>query len=223
MESFGAMKDVDPKSASEARALSLLENTTSHDGQRYSVGMLWAEDNSELPNNFYSASAQLKSLEKRLDKDPELKQRYSKSIAEDIEKGYVIIVPQEQLNGNSPRDWYLPHHPVLNPNKPGKLRRVLNGAATFHHKSLNSSLLAGPDLLRNLFSVLIRFREHPYAASADIEGMFLQVGVPPADQRSLRFLWQEDPLSKVVVHQYIRHIFGAKDSPTCANYGLQQT
>ena len=81
---------------------------------------------------------------------------------------------------------------------------MLNGAAMFHHKSLNSSLLVAPDLLRNLFSVLIRFREHPYAASADIEGMFLQVGVPPADQRSRRFLWQEDPLSKVVVHQYKR-------------------
>ena len=102
MESFGAMKDVDPRSASEARALSILENTTSHDGQRYSVGMLWAEDKRELPNSFYSASAQLKSLEKRFDKDLELKQRYSKSIVEDIEKGYVIIVPQEKLNDNSP-------------------------------------------------------------------------------------------------------------------------
>ena len=27
----------------------------------------------------------------------------------------------------------------------------------------------------------------------------------------------------MVVHQYTRHIFGAKDSPTCANYALQQT
>ena len=27
----------------------------------------------------------------------------------------------------------------------------------------------------------------------------------------------------MVVHQYTRHIFGARDSPTCANYALQKT
>ena len=53
--------------------------------------------------------------------------------------------------------------------------------------------------------------------------MFPQVGVPDWDQRSLRFLWREDPTTNVVVYQYTRHIFGAKDSPTCANYALQRT
>ena len=31
------------------------------------------------------------------------------------------------------------------------------------------------------------------------------------------------PHNNVVVYQYTRHIFGAKDSPTCANYALQRT
>ena len=53
--------------------------------------------------------------------------------------------------------------------------------------------------------------------------MFLQVGVLPCDQSSLRFLWREDPTSNVVVHQYTRHTFGAKNLPTCANYALQRT
>ena len=127
------------------------------------------------------------------------------------------------MESRSEREWYLPHHPVVNPNKPGKVRRVLNGAAKFHGASLNKSLLTGPDLLQNLIYVLLRFRQHPFAVSADIEGMFLQVGVLPCDQTSLRFLWREDPTSNVVVHQYTRHIFGAKDSPTCANYALQRT
>ena len=54
-------------------------------------------------------------------------------------------------------------------------------------------------------------------------GMFLQVVVLPCDQPSLRFLWREDPTSNVVVHHYKRHIFGAKDLPTCSNYALQRT
>ena len=53
--------------------------------------------------------------------------------------------------------------------------------------------------------------------------MFLQVGVLPSDQPSLRFLWREDTTNNVVVYQYRRHIFGAKDSPSCANSALQRT
>ena len=157
--------------------------------------MLWADDDPELPNNYFSALAQFNSLERRLDKDPELKAKYEDSnINEDLTKGYVIKVdnPQEPQQ-SSKTEWYLPHHPVINPNKPGKVRRVLNGAAKFRGVSLNNSLLTGPDLLQKLIHVLIRFRQREFAVSADIEGMFLQVGVLEKDQPCLRFLWREDP------------------------------
>ena len=123
----------------------------------------------------------------------------------------------------SDKEWYLTHHLVINPNKPGKVGRVLNGAAKFHGTSLNKSLLTGPDLLQYLIHVLLRFRQHQFAVSADIKGMFLQVDVPDSDQLPLLFLWREDHKTNVVVYQCTRHIFGAKDSPTCANYALQRT
>ena len=224
IESFGASKQVDSRSAVDARAHEILENTTVHNGLRYNVGMLWEADNNKLPNNYFSSLVQLKSLEKRLAKDEDLREKYTSTINEDLNKGYVDEVPgAHKFESRSDKEWYLPHHPVLNPNKPCKVRRVLNGAAKFHGDSLNKSLLTGPDLLQNLIYVLLRFRQHPYAVSADIEGMFLQVGVLPSDQLSLRFLWREDPTTNVVVYQYTRHIFGAKDSPTCANYALQRT
>ena len=167
---------------------------------------------------------QLKSLEKRLAKDEDLREKYISTIKEDLNKGYVIEVPDAHKFESRPdKEWYLPQHPVLNPNKPGKVRRVLDGAANFHAASLNKSLLTDPDLLQNLIYVLLRFRQHPYAVSADIEGMFLQVGVLPSDQPSHRFLWREDPTTNVVVYQYTRHIFGAKYSPTSENYALQRT
>ena len=77
MESYGALKQVDPRSASDAGALEILENTTVHNGKRYDVGMLWAEDNIELPNKYFSALVQLKSLEKRLTKDQTFREKYS--------------------------------------------------------------------------------------------------------------------------------------------------
>ena len=93
------------------------------------------------PNNYYSSLVQLKSLEKKLDKDLDLRVKYTETIDSDIAKGYVIKVDDFNLHARTAREWYLPHHPVLNPNKPGKVRRLLNGAAKFHGKSLNSCLL----------------------------------------------------------------------------------
>ena len=108
--------------------------------------------------------------------------------------GYVVRVKDaHKVESHSERELYLPHHPVVNPNEPGNVRKLLNGAAKFHGASLNKSFLTGPDLLQNLIYVLQRFRQHPFAVSAEIEEMFLQVGVLPCDQPSLRFLWREDP------------------------------
>ena len=122
----------------------------------------------------------------------------------------------------SERQWYVPHHPVENPNKPGKVRRVCNAASKFRGISLNDNLLTGPDLLQNLIGIIFRFREQKIAITADIEAMFLQVKVPSEDCKVLRFLWRDNTNEPVKVYEYGRHIFGAKNSPTCANYALQQ-
>ena len=149
--------------------------------------MLWNDKESTLPNNYFSSLAQLKSLEKRLDKDPSLREKNAETFREDIQKGYVITVKAHDPKSRADREGYLPHHPVLNPKKPVKVRRVLNGASKCHGASLNKSLLVGPDLLQNLPFVLLSFRQHKYAVSPDIEGMFLQVGVREEDQPSLCF------------------------------------
>ena len=160
LESHGAFKQVDARSAAEKRALSVLKNDTFHDGERYIVPMLWNDKENTLPHNYFSSLAKLKSLEKRLDKDPSLREKYAETIREDIQKGYVITVKAHNSKSRADPEWYLPHHPVLNPNKPRKVRRVLNGASKCHGASLNKSLLVGLDLLQNLIFVLLRFRQH---------------------------------------------------------------
>ena len=71
--------------------------------------------------------------------------------------------------------WYLHHHSVTNPNKPGKVRRVSNAAAKFRGESLNSNPLTRPYLLNNLVGVLLRIRENSVAVLSDIEGMSMQM------------------------------------------------
>ena len=68
---------MDPRSSSNERASKTLEETF-HDGERYQVGMLWATDE-PLPDNYFAALVQLKSVENRLEKDPELKAIYQKT------------------------------------------------------------------------------------------------------------------------------------------------
>ena len=75
--------------------------------------MLWAADNIQLPNNNLSSLLQLKSLEKRLAKDEDLREVYTSTIKEDLNKGYVIEVPDAyKVESRSDKGWYLPHHPV---------------------------------------------------------------------------------------------------------------
>ena len=107
--------------------------------------------------------------------------------------------------------------------KPEKVRRVSNAAAKYKGESLkNDKLLTGPDLLQNLMEIIFRLRKHQIALTVDIEAIFLHVKVPPQECRVLRFLWRNRPQDKVGVYEYTRHVFGAKSSPTCANYALLQ-
>ena len=124
-------------------ASSILNSETVHNGERYIVPMLWIDSNVSLPNNYYSSLAQFKTLERRLGKDPELRERYADTIRDYNSKGVVVTVEPHDPRKRTNHEWCLPHHPVVNPNKPGKVRGVLNGASKFHGTSLNKSLLVG--------------------------------------------------------------------------------
>lgn len=67
---------------------------------------------------------------------------------------------------------YLPHHPVMQPQKPEKVRVVFDCAAKFQNTSLNDQLLQGPDFTNSLVGVLLRFRQERVAVMADVEKMF---------------------------------------------------
>ena len=56
LESYGTYKQVDALSSDDKRANKFIEASTIHYGDRYAVRMLWAEDHSQLPNNYYSAT-----------------------------------------------------------------------------------------------------------------------------------------------------------------------
>ena len=98
IESYASNCDVTGRSQDEQREIKTLEQTTRFNGERYEVGLLWREEEVKLPNNFYSAMGQLKSLERRLQKDETLRKRYQETIDTDVNAGYVRRNNQAELN-----------------------------------------------------------------------------------------------------------------------------
>ena len=145
-----------------------------------------------------------------------MKETYQESIYQDVEKGFVKILGKSKVKGIFGKEWYLPHHPVLSSNKPGKVRRDCNAAAK-KDICINDKFIAGPDLLHGLIVTIFRFREGAIALTADVESMFLQVQVPERDKGCLRFLWRPTMNELVPVYEYHRHFFGEKILSTCAN------
>ena len=227
-ESCGILPPKDTAmSRNDINALKVLEEGTRNVGNRLEVPMLWADPEKELPDNFPMAMKRYQATNRRLRANRELHAGMQAVI-----QGYLTSDPPiarkmtpEEASKRSKRTWYLPIHPVTNPNKPGKIRVVNDAAAEYQGVSLNKSLLTGPDMLNSLVGSLLRFRTGPIALTADIEAMFHQVRVSKEDADSLRFLWTddldvEDPPD---TYQMLAHIFGASCSPTCCSYGLKRT
>ena len=191
----------------------------------YEVGLPLAEDDLHLPSNRMMAERRLECLRAKLMKNKKLAEDYSSYMQDMIDRGYAELVPQNSLNRDDGKVWYLPHHAVVHPHKPDKIRIVFDCAAKCKGVCLNDCLLQGPDQTNSLMEVLLRFRMDNIAFIADVEGMFNQVRVPESDRDMLRFLWWKDgsPGSRVQEYRMAVHLFGASSSPSVACYSLRRT
>ncbi|XP_037873734.1 uncharacterized protein LOC119630005 [Bombyx mori] len=179
-----------PKTDPEEQALRILNSNTVHttDG-RYETALLWKTDNVSLPDNYNNSLKRLINIENKLDRNSELKQKYTEQMEALVAKGYAEPAPKTKTEN---RTWYLPHFAVVNPLKPEKLRVVHDAAARTRGVALNDMLLKGPDLLQSLPGVIMRFRQHNITVIADIKEMFIQVKLRHEDRDALRYLWCKD-------------------------------
>ena len=225
MESYGTVSkgSVSLKPLQEQRALKHLENTVEYKNNRYTVRNLWKENQPSLPFSKSVALSRFSSLEKKFERDPEFANKYKETINEYVNKGHAVRLTQENSKNVTPITNYVPHHGVVNSNKPGKVRVVFDVAAQFQNTSLNKNLLKGPDYLNSLVGILLRFRRDKFAAMADIEQMYHQIKVKESDQDALRFVWSNTPEEEIDDHKMTVHIFGKIYSPCIANWVIKRT
>ena len=200
------------------KALQKFHETIHFEDGRYQVTWPWKEESPSLPTNYYLAMGRLRSQVNRLSRNDEHLQKYDAVIQDQLQKGIVEVVPDEDCTKNLKH--YIPHHEVLKPDKTTtKLRNVFDASAktTKKNQSLNESLHHGPVILEDLCG-LLRFRLHKVALVADVEKAFLQVGLQPDDRDVTRLLWLRDPSkptleNNVQVLRFTRVPFGMISSP----------
>ena len=136
-------------------------------------------------------------------------------------KGYAKRCDMSYLGGT----WYIWHHGVFHPSKPGKMRVVFDCTSEFEERSINQELLSGLDLINQVVSVLTIFQQEPVAFMADVESMYYQVMVPDNQQAFLkRFWWNNGNLLEEPQHFAVcAHVFGGTSCASCSNYALRRT
>lgn len=130
-------------------------------------------------------------LERKLERDPELKSQYVEFMREYRRLGHMRKVTQEAKAGEIV--YHIPHHCVT------KKFRVVFDASCRTNKgiSLNEMQQLGEKLQRDLFEIVMRFRRHRIAFSADIKMMFRQVRIAEEQWNLQRIFWRESPKERL--------------------------
>jgi len=153
---------------------------------------------------------------------------YDKIIQQQVKNNVIEAVDVTKLITSKTKVYYLPHHPVLTPDKETtKICIVYYASARVgcDVSSLNECLLLGPIMLPDLCG-LLRFRLYKILLLADVEKAFLQIGIQERERDVTRFLRLRDIHSVVsdpnlVVYRFCRVPFGL--TCTCSPFLLGAT
>ena len=193
-------------------------------GNQWLIPYPWKRDPKMLPENKIQATRKLEATERRLSKNPEHCKAYSQQIKEMEEMNFGRKLKPEEIKSYQGPVHYVAHHGIVRPDKKSTpLRIVFNSSSIFEGQCLNDYWLKGPDLLNNLFGVILRFREE-VAINGDISKMYHRVLIPEVDQHVHRFLWRDMEVKRepdVYVKQVLT--FGDKPAPAMAQIALRKT
>ncbi|GFS66874.1 uncharacterized protein TNCV_230551 [Trichonephila clavipes] len=146
------------------------------------------------------ALKRLNALWTRLIRDPQYLKLYRDFIHEYEQLGHMKEFVAE--NDNWEIAYYMTHHGILRPEKSTMKLRVVFYAtnSTSNWLSLNSIQYNGGLVQNDRFTIMIKFREHPYAFTADVKMMYRMILIHESQQTLLRILCKEEIEMKTVTY-----------------------
>ena len=155
----------------------------------------------------------MKKLVQRLEKQPELYDKYEEIIKEQ-EKEEIVV---RALEKSTSKEFYLPHRAVVKQSaESSKIRIVFDASAKADDKSpsLNDCLETCPSLQNLIWDILVRNRMQAVMLDGDLKQAFLQIRIKEQDRDVLRFHWTKDrDLQKLEIYRFTRAIWGLNQSP----------
>ncbi|XP_025405027.1 uncharacterized protein LOC112679449 [Sipha flava] len=196
------------KFSSEIKAEDHFKCNVSRDNLgRFVVKLPFLQDPSVLGDSRFMAQQRFYNLERKLSKNPTLAADYKTFMNEYLELGHMELA--HKTDGPT---YYLPHHSVFKSNSlTTKMRVVFDGsAATKSGHSLNDILLCGPTVQPELISIILRFRMHKVALTADIAKMYRQIRVSPEDCDMQRICYRESPADPLKDYRLLTVTYGTR-------------
>lgn len=171
-----------------------------------------------LGDSYENARKRFFLLERRFEKNPQLKVEYSKVIEEYLSLNHAVKISFQQLCH------IIPHHAVIKESSTTtKLRTVFDAsAATSNGWSLNERMHIGPTILQDLWAILIRWRLGKVAMTADIEKMYRQFWIHPEDAKFQQILWRNSPNEPLELYELQTVTFGTAAAPYLAIRALHR-
>ncbi|XP_068697211.1 uncharacterized protein [Montipora foliosa] len=209
----------------ERAEIKMIAKSCQLQGDKWIMQYPWKRDPSCLPNNYVQVLKKLESTERRLKKQPGHTNSYNAQIKEMEEMKFSRKLTEEEKKEWKGTVHYVAHHAVVRPEKKTTpIRIVFNSSASFKGHSLNDYWYKGPDLLNNLFGVVLRFRENAIAVCGDITKMYHMVAIPPVDQHVHRFLWRNFE-TEHEPDTYVKTVltFGDRPAPAMAITAMRKT
>ncbi|XP_045535019.1 uncharacterized protein LOC123721194 [Papilio machaon] len=194
------------------------QTTHREDDGRFCVQIPLKESTEVLGESYNIAEKRFLQLERNLKKKPEVQELYRNFIHEYERLGHMTEIPKP------PFGCYLPHHAVIRESSDTtKLRVVFDASAkTTSGISFNDIQHVGPVVQDDLFSILLRYRQHKYVVSADVEKMYRQILVHPSQRVLQLILWRDDPSQPLKIFQLNTVTYGTASAPFLSTRCLLQ-
>lgn len=215
--------DIQPILSKDEEACEIMFNNTTvrdHEG-RFTVHLPLRENPEVLGRSKQIAMKRFFALENKLQHNPVLKSMYHDFMEEYKRLGHMSILNEFD---ESHVYYFLPHHGILNENSlTTKLRVVFDASCpTQNGISLNDILLVGPTIQDELFSIILRFRQHRIVVCADVEKMYRMIGVNSKYWPLQCIFWRSNPDEDLCVYNLTTVTYGTSSAPYLAVRCLEQ-